>query len=52
MLNMDIEVIKGIIFIHLEGNLNEWTIKDFEEQLNYLLYKQGMHFFVFNFICF
>lgn len=49
MLEIDIEVIKGIIFIHLEGNLNEWTIKDFEEEINYLLYKQGMHFFVFNF---
>lgn len=49
MLDINVDVIKGIMFIQLEGDLNESTIKNLESELNYLLYKQGMHFFVFNF---
>lgn len=49
MLEIDIDVVKGIMFIHLEGDLTMDTINDFEKELNYLIYKQGMHFFVFNF---
>lgn len=49
MLEMDIDVVRGIMFIHLEGNLNKNTIGQFERELNYLLYKQGMHYFVFDF---
>ena len=49
MLEVDIDVVKGIMFIHLEGELTRDTIKSFDRELNYLLYKQGMHFFVFNF---
>ncbi len=46
---MDIDVVKGIMFIHLEGELNRDTIGQFDNELNYLLYKQGMHYFVFDF---
>ena len=49
MLSMDIDVVKGIMFIHLEGELNRDTIGQFDNELNYLLYKQGMHYFVFDF---
>lgn len=49
MLNIDFNVIKGAIVIHLEGNLNNNTIINLEEKLNYLIYKQEMHFFIFDF---
>ena len=49
MLEMDIEVARGIMFIHLEGRINKETIGQFDRELNYLLYKQGMHYFVFDF---
>lgn len=49
MLEMDIDVIKGIIFIHLGGEFNKDTFGQFDRELNYLLYKQGMHFFVLDF---
>lgn len=49
MLEMNIDVVKGIMFIHLEGCLNKDTIGQFDRELNYLLYKQGMHYFVFDF---
>ena len=50
MLEIDTDVVKGIMFIHLEGELNDSTIRQFDNELNYLLYKQGMHYFVFDFI--
>lgn len=46
---MDIDVVKGILFIHLDGVLNKDTISQFEREVNYLLYKQGMHYYVFDF---
>lgn len=46
---MDIDVVKGIMFIHLEGELNKETMGQLDNELNYLLYKQGMHYFVFDF---
>jgi hypothetical protein len=49
MLEIDIDVLKGILFIHLDGVLNKETICNFERELNYLLYKQGMHYYVFDF---
>ena len=49
MLEIDTDVVKGIMFIHLEGELNDSTIRQFDNELNYLLYKQGMHYFVFDF---
>ena len=49
MLDVEVDVVKGIMFINLEGELNYRTISKLECELNYLLYKQGMHLFVFNF---
>ena len=49
MLDVEVDVIKGIMFINLEGELNYRTISKLENELNYLLYKQGMHYFVFDF---
>lgn len=49
MLEIDIDVVKGILFIHLEGELNKETVRQFDNELNYLLYKQGMHYFVLDF---
>lgn len=49
MLEVDTDVIKGIMFVNLSGELTNDTMRDVEDELNYLLYKQGMHFFIFNF---
>ena len=49
MLKITTQVNRGIIFIRLEGNLNSSTINTFYDELNYLLYKQGIHYYVLNF---
>lgn len=49
MLEIDVDVVRGVLFIHLEGILNKETVRQFDNELNYLLYKQGMHYFVFDF---
>ncbi len=49
MLEMEVDVVRGIMFIHLEGELTKRTFSQFDELLNYLLYKKGMHYYVFNF---
>lgn len=49
MLEVGVDVVKGVMFVNLEGELTKDTVDDFEKELNYLLYKQGMHFFVINF---
>ena len=43
MLNIDIDVVWGIMFVNLEGELNKKTVSLFEDEINYLVYKQGMH---------
>lgn len=49
MLELSKEVTKGIMFIRLEGDLNKNTFTSFSKELNYLLYTQGIHYYVFNF---
>ena len=49
MLDVSTSVIRGIMFIKLEGILNEKTFSDLENSINYLLYKQSMHYFVIDF---
>ena len=49
MLNIEINVVRGIMFINLEGELTTSTISKLDNDLNYLLYKQGLNMFVFNF---
>lgn len=49
MLDVNVELKKGIMFITLEGILNNETFKEFDMELNYLLYKQGINYFVIDF---
>ena len=49
MLEVQTQVSKGIMFIRLEGNLDNKTFNTFSKEINYLLYKQGIHYFVLNF---
>ena len=49
MLEFTTEINKGIMFIRLEGELNNNTFNNLSNELDYLLYKQGIHYYVFNF---
>ncbi len=49
MLEMDVGVVKGLTVVKLEGDLTSNTFEKFNEGVDYLLYNQGMHFFVFDF---
>lgn len=49
MLEMDVGVVKGFTVIRLDGDLTNKTFKKLDEEIDYLLYKQGMHFFIFDF---
>ena len=49
MLEMDVGVVKGFTVIRLDGDLTNKTFKRLNEEIDYLLYKQGMHFFIFDF---
>ena len=49
MLKLSKQVSRGIMFIRLEGNLDENTLSTFSLEVNNLLYEYGMHYFVFNF---
>lgn len=49
MLEIDKEVERGILFIRLEGKLNNKTFITFGNEINYLLYHQGISNFVFDF---
>ena len=37
MLDVEVDVIKGVMFINLEGELNYRTISKLDNELNYLL---------------
>ena len=50
MLNIDIDVVRGITFVRVEGDLNNKTFDEFDLKINNLIYKFGMQFFVFNFV--
>lgn len=49
MLEVYTSVIKGIIYLRLEGELTDKTFSLFEEVINYLLYKQRMKYYVIDF---
>ena len=49
MLEIEKEVERGILFIRLEGILTNKTFTTFGEEINYLLYNQGISNFVFDF---
>ena len=40
---------QGILFIRLQGKLTNQNFYEFSDEINYLLYKQGISYFVFNF---
>lgn len=50
MLDTKIFVNKGIIFIKCQGLVNEGTIEEFDNTINYLLYNIGVKNFVIDFI--
>ena len=50
MLNVDVDVVRGITFIRLEGDLTNRTFDNFNFELDNLLYNLGMHFYVINFV--
>lgn len=49
MLEINVELKNGIIFIRLEGMLNMETFNQFDMELSYLLYKQGINYYVVDF---
>ena len=48
MLDINQQITRGIIFIRLEGKLTTTNYYRFAEEVNYLLYNQGMLAYVFN----
>lgn len=48
MLTISCQVNRGIIFIRLEGELTTNNFYKVAEEINYLLYKQGILAYVFN----
>ena len=48
MLDMTSQISRGITFIRLEGELTTNNFYKIAEEINYLLYKQGMIAYVFN----
>lgn len=49
MLEVETQVNKGIMFIRLGGSLDNSTFITLSKKINYLLYEQGIHYYVFNF---
>lgn len=49
MLEINKEVERGILFIRLEGGLTTKTFNTLGNEINYLLYNQGITNFVFDF---
>lgn len=48
-MNIITEVSRGIIFIRFNGIFDDNTFNKFNEEIDYLLYKQGVSFYTFNF---
>lgn len=49
MLEINKQVRRGILFIRLEGNIDNGTFTTLGKEINYLLYRQGISNFVFDF---
>lgn len=49
MLEIYTSVVKGIMLVRLEGELNKENFSLLEDNINYLLYKQKMHYFLLDF---
>lgn len=50
MLNVQVDVVREITFIRLEGDLTNRTFDDLDLELNNLLYNLGMNFYVISFV--
>ncbi len=48
MLEVNAQINRGIMFIRLEGELTKNNFYKVAEEINYLLYKQGILVYVFN----
>lgn len=48
MLTVSLQITKGIMFMRLEGELTQDSFQKVSEEINYLLYKQGIIAYVFN----
>ena len=46
---MEMDIVRGTIFIKMEGKMTEKSYMILEKKINQLLYEYGMHSFVFNF---
>ena len=49
-MNIITEVNHGIIFVEIDGVFNNDTYNKFEKEIDYLLYKQEINYYAFNFI--
>lgn len=49
MLDIELDVAKGIIFIRLNGEINSINFNLLSSRINELLYKQGIHYYVLDF---
>ena len=49
MLKIETEVSRGIMFIRLNGSLSNKNFNKLGSEINYLLYKQGIQYYVLDF---
>lgn len=49
MFELSVNVVRGIMLIDFDGELNSSNFGMLDQELNYLIYKQGMHYYIFNF---
>ena len=50
MLYTDLFVNRGTIFMKIDGEINDITIEQFNNNINYLIYNIGVKYFVIDFI--
>ena len=50
MLYTDLFVNRGTIFMKIDGEINDITIEQFNNTINYLIYNIGVKYFVIDFI--
>ena len=49
MLDIELDVVKGIIFLRLNGELNNLNFNVLSNKINELLYRQGLQYYVLDF---
>lgn len=49
MFELSMNVVRGVMLIDFDGDLNSSNFNRLDQELNYLIYKQGMHYYIFNF---